>query len=272
MRKSILLLVFCTLLGSLGFAQSKKDKKKKEEKPNIQYKKAQIDTIPDAELKKKKNFYFGERTRKAYTRIDGSTNVTFEIFNVLRESAKVDNYVRKIFYHDYKEGQILNVEGRGQTLNRLLHGPYKKTVDDIVVAEGMYFYGTKHGTWMYQRTDSTLYAKEHFHKGWFKDSKITYYDDVGKTKIKEVIPYQYGKKEGGYYLFFESGNIAVRGNYIFDKKVGVWEEFHNLPGVVRYKKQIQYPPQFYLKKFEPFVMNEWNRNSTLVYKANVENQ
>lgn len=275
MRKSILLIVFCALLGSVVVAQTKKQKKNKAketvEKPDIRFKKDQVDTIPDAELKKKKNYYFGVRTKKAFTRIDAQTSLTFETFNILREPAKVDNYVRKIFYHDYKKGQILTAEGRGQSLNRVLHGPYKKTVDDIVVAEGMYFYGAKHGTWMYQRTDSTLYAKEHFHKGWFKDSKITYYDEVGKTKIKEVIPIQYGKREGEYYLFFESGNVAVRGNYEFDKKVGVWDEFHNLPGVVRYKKRIQYPPQFYLKDYQPFVMDEWNRNSTSVYKAEKEN-
>lgn len=271
MRKIILFLVLCTLFGAVGVAQTKKQKKKKVkeavEKPDIRFKKAEVDTIPDAELKKKKNYYFGVRTRKSFTRIVAQTSLTFETFNVLREPAKVDKYVRKVFYHDAKKGQILNAEGRGQTLNRLLHGPYKKTVNDIVVVEGMYFYGAKHGTWMYQRSDSTLYAKEHFHKGWFKDSKITYYDEVGKTKVKEVIPYQYGKKEGEYYLFFESGNVAVRGNYEFNKKVGVWDEFHNLPGVVRYKKQVQYPPQFYLKGFQPFVMNERNRNSTVVYKT-----
>ncbi|MFY0594024.1 toxin-antitoxin system YwqK family antitoxin [Roseivirga sp.] len=268
--------MFIALIGSFATAQTKKQKKKKSkeetEKPNIRFEKGIVDTIPDAELKKKRNFYFGERTRKAFTRIDGQTNTTFEIFNVLREPAKVDSYVRKIYYHDAKKGQIITKEGRGQTLNRLLHGPYKKTVDDIVVAEGMYFYGAKHGTWLYQKRDSSLYAKEHFHKGWFKDSKITYYDEDRKTKIKEVIPYQYGKKEGEYYLFFESGNVAVRGNYVFDKKVGLWDEFHNLPGVVRYKKQIQYPEQFYLKNVKPYVKIEWNRNSTVVYRSDDQNQ
>ena len=191
--------------------------------------------------------------------------MTFELFSVIKGPVKVDNYVRRIYYHDARRVEVVGVTGRGQTLKRVLHGPYKKTINDIVVEEGMYYYGMKHGIWMYQKTDSTLYEKYHFHKGWLRDSKITYYDEVTKTRIKEVIPYRYGKKEGEYFLFFESGNIAVRGVYQFDRKVGVWEEFHNLPGVVRIKKEVQYPPQFHLKNFIPYVRKEWNRNATPTY-------
>lgn len=274
MRKSILFLVLVCIC-SFAFSQSKKKKdvKKKAdvEKPDIRLKK-DADTIPDAELKKKRNFYYGEKTKKAFTRKDSRTSVTFELFHVLKEPVKVDNYVRRVYYHDTRRGEVVGVTGRGQSLSRVLHGPYKRTVNDIVVEQGMYFYGTKHEIWMYQRTDSTLYDKKHFHKGWYRDSKITYYDEVTKTKIKEVIPYRYGKREGDYYLFFESGNIAVRGKYEFDRKVGVWEEFHNFPGIIRIKKEIQYPPQFHIKGFKTYVRKEWNRNATPTYIAPQLNQ
>lgn len=275
MRKPFLLLTMLLCLLSLASAQTEKKKTKEKEatdKPDIRFKKVDVDTMPDADLKKKRNFYYGERTKKGFTRKDGRTSVTFELFNVLREPVKVDNYVRRIYYHDARKGEIVAVTGRGQTLERVLHGPYKRTVDENVVEEGMYHYGAKHETWMYQKTDSTLYDKRHYTKGWFRDSEIIYYDEDQKTKIKEVIPYQYGKKEGEYYLFFPTGNIAVRGNYEFDKKVGVWEEFHNIPGVARIKKEIQYPPQFYLKNFNSYVRKEWNRNATPVYVAPPKNQ
>jgi len=275
MRKSFLLLITLLCLTSIGFAQSKKKKTKEKEeveKPDIRFKKADVDTMPDADLKKKRNYYYGEKTKKSFTAKDSRTAVTYELFNVLREPVKVDSYVRRIYYHDPRKGEVVAVTGRGQTLTRVLHGPYKRTVNDIVVEEGMYYYGTKHETWMYQKTDSTLYDKRHYVKGWFRDSEITYYDEDQKTRIKEVIPYRYGKKEGEYYLFFPSGNIAVRGRYEFDRKVGVWEEFHNLPGVSRIKKEIQYPPEFHLKNFKSYVRKEWNRNATPTYVAPLKNQ
>lgn len=269
MRKAFLFLTLLSIISFGALAQNKKDKKSKKkdevEKPDIRFKKDDADTIADAELKKKKNFYFGEKTRKYHTRKDSRTAITFEIFNILRESQKVDRYVRRVYYHDTQRGQIVGVTGRGQTLDRVLHGPYEKTINDVVVEQGMYYYGMKHGIWMYQKRDSTLYEKYHFNKGWYRDSKITYYDEATKTKIKEVIPYRYGKREGEYLLFFESGNIAVRGLYEFDRKVGVWEEYHNIPGIVRIKKEVQYPPQFHLKNFKPFVRKEWNRNATPTY-------
>lgn len=278
MQRIVLLLWLVLGLSSCGgldkvFAPAKQEKDPN--KPDITLDDSKLDssdTLPDADLKEKRNFYYGEKTKKAFTRKDGRTSITFELFNILKEPVKVDDYVRRVYYHNSQKGEIVAVTGRGQTIERILHGPYKRTVNENVVEEGMYRYGVKHETWMYQKTDSTLYDKRHYVKGWFRDSEIVYYDEDQKTKIKEVIPYRYGKKEGAYYLFFPNGNIAVRGTYEFDKKVGVWEEFHNLPGVVRIKKEVQYPPQFHLKNFNAYVRKEWNRNATPTYVAPTKNQ
>ena len=112
-----------------------------------------------------------------------------------------------------------------------------------------------------------LYEKEHFHQGWYRDSEISYYDEATKERIKEVVPVRYGKKEGAYFRFFPNGNIAVTGQYMFDKKVGIWSEYHNIPEVVRVKREIQYPSEFYLKNFKPYVRREWNRNAQLIYTS-----
>lgn len=270
MRKAFFLLILLSLIPSGIFGQEKKDKKNSKEeieKPDIRYRKKKEDSVADAKLKKKKNFYFGEKTRKAFTRKNTGNALTFELFNVLRQPKQADKYVRRIYYHDKRERKVVSVKGRGQVINRLLHGPYQKTVDDVVVEEGMYYYGMKHGTWMYQKTDSILYEKVHYNKGWLQDSEITYYDEATKTRIKEVMPYRYGKREGEYFLFFQSGHVAVRGFYVFNRKVGIWEEYHNLPGINRIKKQIQYPPKFHFKHFKPYIRKEWNRNAKPTYTS-----
>lgn len=279
MWRIIVIILGCSLLVACSgiqkiIAPDKGLVRDDENKPNISLEdeEAENDTIPDAELKVKKNEYYGEKTRKAFTRADSRTTVDYRLFNVLREPYQVDEYVREIFYHDIEREAVVAVQGKGQTLDRVLHGPYQRTIDDVVVAEGMFYYGMKHETWLYQRKDSTLYDKEHYNKGWLRDSEITYYDESAKTKIKEVIPYQFGKKEGYYYRFYPSGNLAVRGLYENDYKVGIWEEFYDLPGLRGIKKEIQYAERFYEWDFEPFVRREWNRNYVEVYTSPRLNQ
>lgn len=234
-----------------------------EERPDISYGEVDSDTLPDVDLKQKKNFYYGERTRKQYTTPQQNT---YELFNVLREPVQVENYVRSVFYYDSKANRIVSVVGKGQTLTNVLHGPYRREVNETIVEQGMFWRGTKHEVWMYQNRDSSLYDKEHFHKGWYKDSQITYYDGAGKTKIKEVIPVRYGKKEGNYYRFFENGRVAVQGKYEFDQKVGIWTEFWNT-STVTVKRELQFRPEFYMKDYEPFIRKEWARTAEQIYTS-----
>ena len=91
----------------------------------------------------------------------------------------------------------------------MLHGPYKKLIDDKLVEEGMYFYGTKHQRWVKLTRQNKLISKAHYHKGWYRDSQIDYYDGAGKQRIKSVMPIQYGKKEGVFILFHSSGKMAL---------------------------------------------------------------
>ena len=95
----------------------------------------------------------------------------------------------------------------------------------------------------------------------------TYYDEATKERIKEVIPIQYGKKEGTYYRFYENGKMAVKGQFVFDRKVGVWEEYYNSPGTITLKKTIQYRPEFYMKNFKAFVRREWDQYAQPTYTS-----
>lgn len=234
-----------------------------ENAPDISYEEEVTDTLPDVDLKQKKNFYYGESTRKAFTQPNGST---YELFNTLKEPVQVDNYVQEIYYHDRKGGRIVKVVGKGQVLENVLHGPYTKEINETIVEKGMFYKGMKHEIWMIQNRDSTLSDKVHYHMGWYRDSELSFYDEATKAKLKEVIPFRYGKKEGTYYRFFENGKIAVRGNYYFDKKVGVWEEYYNM-GFTAVKREIQFKPQFYMKEFEPYIRREWSRAAEMIYES-----
>lgn len=273
MQKWFLLIGLLVLLFGCGkvdqiFAPVEKEKDPTKPDLTLEDEKPQeADTIPDAEERVKRNVFYGEKTKKAFTSFTNRDVEDYKLFYVLPEPASATPYVRKVFYHDMKNNAIRSVEGKGQMLERVLHGPYERLVNDVVVEKGEFYYGTKHGTWLYQRRDSTLYEKEHYTKGWLRDSEITYYDEDEKTMMKEVIPIQYGKKEGTYYRFYRSGNIAVTGEYVFDKKVGVWIEYHDVPGAVVQKRWLQYPKQFYDWDFEPYILREWNRNSQTIYTS-----
>ena len=60
--------------------------------------------------------------------------------------------------------------------------------------------------------------KEEYFLGWPKYSKKSFWD-YSKKKLKEIIPIQYGEKDGYYYAFHKNGNLAVKGEYLFDQKI-----------------------------------------------------
>lgn len=275
-----LLIILLLALPLATFAQKKKKREKKTLKERMEeilkvnvekdslliYKEeGKKDTLPDVEDRKKKNFFFGMKTKRAYTvnKVGGRTVI--EDFYILPESVEVDPYVPQIFIHDQQREEVKAVRGaKGRLIGRVLHGPYKKLVNDELVEEGMFFYGSKHQRWVLLSRENKLVQKEHYHKGWYRDSDITYYDGDAQTKIESVTPIQYGKKEGMYIHFFPSGRLAMRGRYQFDKKVGVWEEFHEINRVV-IKREVQYAPDPFQKDFKSFIRKEWDSLSNLIY-------
>lgn len=259
----LLIILIVSACASLPDFMANDKKEDSEDRPDISYDKENTDTLADVDLKEKKNFYYGERTRKQYTTPQQNT---YELFNVLREPVMVDNYIRNVFYYDSRANRIISAVGKGQVLENVLHGPYRKEINETVVEQGMFWYGAKHEIWIYQNRDSSLYDKEHFHKGWYRDSEISYYDGSTKTRIKEVVPVRYGKKEGDYYRFFENGKLAVQGQFVFDQKVGVWTEYWNT-GTVTVKRELQYKPEFYLKDYEPFIRREWAKSAEQIYRS-----
>lgn len=215
------------------------------------------------EKRRKKKYFYGLKTKKGFTRRGTGEKVTLEIFHYLKDFKEVDPYIPEIYWYDLDRKQIRNTGTMPENKAVLLHGPYKRTVGEQIVEEGIYYKGAKHGRWTKFNLQDILLEKRKYYQGWPKESKVKHYDEK-RTKLKEVLPIVYGKRDGTYYYFHENGTIAVKGVYKEDVKIGVWTEYY--PFRRRRKKEIQYPSDPYDKAYQPFISKEWDRNARLVYE------
>jgi len=215
--------------------------------------------------KKKKNFYFGEKTKKTFIKhsLRGQTHVQFVHFTSAKRT--LDPYIRDVYWIDSKDKTIRNRDF-DPSKGYLLHGPYEKRIDDVVVESGMYFYGTKHGRWMKFDNKYILQDKAHFSEGWPKASRVSYYNRDEK-KIEKVTPIEYELEEGNYFHFYEDGQVAVTGEYHYGEKIGLWTEYWNTKNnkIIR-KREIQYQEEPFNKKFIPFIKSEWDKDGNLIYR------
>ncbi|MEB2776889.1 hypothetical protein SYJ56_16320 [Algoriphagus sp. D3-2-R+10] len=237
-----------TTMPLLLFDDSKEKEEKKEKKK-----------------KARKNEWFGIKTRKGYTRQEIRDQQILEYFNYTDEARKPDPYIRDLYWFDPQERSIKNQAyeiGKGY----LLHGPYERVINEEVVENGMFYYGTKHKTWMLFDSKNVLQDKNHFEAGWPRESRTRYFDQSTQT-IKEIIPVQYGLEEGNYFHFYEDKQVAVTGEYQFGEKVGLWTEYWdtNNTKAVR-KREIQYQETAYTKNFRPYIRAEWDKDGNLIYR------
>lgn len=236
-----------TNLPLLLFDESgKKEKKKKEKK------------------KRKKNIYYGQKTKRVRTKTTFRSQTQFQNFFITQEKKIIDPYIRDIFWFDKKDKVIRNKDfdpSRGY----LLHGPYVKSIDETVVEEGNFYFGTRHGTWLSFDNKNVLLDKLHFYEGWPKDSRVSYYNKAS-NQIETLTPVEYDLKEGNFFHFYENGQIAVSGEYHFGEKVGLWTEYWNDNNKVIRKREIQYQEQPFSKEFRPFIRAEWDKEGNLVYR------
>jgi len=227
-----------------------------------------LEDVAPKKKKRKKRVFYGVKTRKASTKTGFGDKTSYELFHVLKEHQEPDHYVRDIYWYDSRRGSIRKGGKIDSKYGAILHGPYSKKQGTQVLEEGIYYFGTKHGRWVKLDKNNILIDKEKYYKGWPKESLVNYYDKE-RTKFKEVIPVEYGEKEGYYYYFFENGLIAVRGEYKYGEKVGKWTEYHY--NTQRRKKIIQYPENPYDKDATPYVWREYNKKGKLVYENKLLN-
>lgn len=221
------------------------------------------ETFTPKKKKQKKNVYYGFKTKKGFTTRGRGGKEDLILFNYLKEPQKTDKYVRDIYWFDLEKSQIKS-RGFNPQKGVLLHGPYTVRRDDIIIEEGIFYLGTKHGRWIRKTPKDILIDKEKYYKGWPKESKVKFYDPSTRTRIQEIIPVEYGQKEGNYYYFFKDGSRAVTGEYRYDEKVGKWTSYHESRRGRR-KREIQYRKDPDNDKFVPYIIKEWNTAGKVVY-------
>ena len=215
--------------------------------------------------KPRKKVFYGIKTKKGFTRKGFGDKITVELFYYLKKKDKPSTFVRDIYWYDFTRREIRKTSAFDPSKGVLLHGPYKKMQGQTILEEGIFYKGTKHGRWMKYDRHNLLDDKEKYYKGWPKESLVTYYDPSERKKVKELIPIEYGEREGFYYLFHENGTIAVVGEYKWDQKINEWIE--NYPNGKR-KKIISYPKEPFDKDSKPFVKKEWNDKGQEIFSSN----
>ena len=225
--------------------------------------------IVSKKKKPKRNTFYGIKTRKSYTRKGFGDKTVIELFYVLKKPDKPTAFVRDIYWYDFTRREIRRTGNFDPKKGVLIHGPYRKMQGTVVLEEGIFYKGAKHGRWMkYDRRD-LLDDKEKYYKGWPKESLVTYYDGVEHKKVKEMIPIEINEREGFYYLFHENGMIAVTGEYKWGEKIGDWIE--NYPNGKR-KKILAYPKEPFVKDIKPFTRKEWDEKGQEIFSTSNRGQ
>ena len=219
------------------------------------------DSLVDIPKKQKKNFYFGKKTKKGFIKSNNGQRILYENFHYIKVVEKIDPYVRDVYWFNKKKKKIIKTK-RITEDNFLLHGPYIKKIGDNIIEKGAYINGLKHGRWIRLNRSNILQDKEEYFLGWPKYSKKSFWD-YSKKKLKEIIPIQYGEKDGYYYAFHKNGNLAVKGEYLFDQKIGVWSEYFTNKG--KKKREISFPKEPFEENYLPVITKEWNINGKLIY-------
>lgn len=226
---------------------------KEEEEPLIAPKKKKV----------KKNVFFGVKTKKGFAKTRKAGDLVIETFHVLKEFESPPLYTRDFYWLDVKNGKVVNALRTQGKRARVLHGPYRKILagTDQVLEEGWYYKGMKHRRWVRYNRHDILQEKKYWWKGWPQDSKLAYYN-FEKTKLKEVIPVHYGEKNGAYWAFHPDGSVAVRGEYKFGHKVGMWKEYYDGRSI---KREVIYPEDPFQFDFIPYISKEWARTGKIIY-------
>ena len=251
------------------------------------------------EKRKKKRVYYGVKTKKGFSQQSRGRNEIITVFHYTKVFLEPSIYHQKFAYVDLNDYKIHLTGHRGiqkvKEHARLLHGPYLKRLNGEIIEEGIYYFGVKHGRWMYYnsekehqfnkryiryretvREDSIvenqieykdLKEKEFWDRGWPKASDITYYDRE-KTKIKEVIPIVNKEIHGDYYQFYENGKVKKQGSYYHNKKEGVWKEFYDGKRTHFTKLEVIYYDHRHRKEepFEPYIKKEVDKTGHTTYE------
>jgi antitoxin component YwqK of YwqJK toxin-antitoxin module len=206
--------------------------------------------------------YEGLGIVKMVTSMGSGDRLTQIEFHVLKEFKQPSLYVPDPYWYDTRNRIVSKSAMKDKESALILHGPYKRYVAGNLIEEGNYYVGNKDGRWEMYDADFRLLDKSKWRRGFPAESVVSYYDSA-HTKIKEVIPVQFGKRQGDYYKFYEGGQLMVKGQYDNDLPVKTWTEYYQFK---RQRKKITQYPARWFDEAEPVVLSEWDDKGKLIYE------
>jgi hypothetical protein len=208
--------------------------------------------------------YEGIPMQKMAVKFGSGDRATIEEFHVLKEYRPMSPYVRpgQLRWYDLTKKTLSSSVVKDTEKALPLHGPYKRYVAGLLVEEGYYYLGTMDGRWARYDTKYNLLDKSRWYRGFPSESRITWYDSA-HTKIKEVIPVQFGSVDGEYLRFYQEGQLMTSGKYERGQKIGRWIEYYQFRR--QRKQETQYPKSCWDEDFEPFVLREWDDKGKMLY-------
>jgi antitoxin component YwqK of YwqJK toxin-antitoxin module len=222
-----------------------------------------------------KRMFFGVMTKKAFIRKITGRKTALETFFFIKKGLEFQPFVKDIFwFHTQKKKIFVGlISQKDRTFAKIMHGPYKKMLDGKTEEEGIYYFGARHGRWMYEKPqgdEMVVVDKEKYYKGFPKESIVSYFD-ADKTKIKEVIPVRNGERDGEYYRFSETGNLLAEGLYEYGRKIGKWTDYFDT-NKRKIRRQLQYGKTWEDKTFQPYTLVEYDEKGKVIYDKAVEDK
>lgn len=230
---------------------------------------AEEEEIVKRKVKKKRNTFWNVKAKKRFTKVTKGRNTTYELFFTLKEYENPNKYCATKFYYDHEKKSIVKSRDVNPKLGMPLHGTYVKIINQDTLVTGQFYKGVRTGRWISYRSDGLISDKKYYYMGHPKESEISYYDADHK-KVKEVIPFQHGVKDGTYMKYYPSGRLMVIGVYKDDVKTGRWIEYYDRSGRRNRKKEMQYRKDVFDDKFVPYVIREWNEKGKSIFDRSRE--
>lgn len=178
------------------------------------------------------SFAFGQVNQvDAQGRKQGKWEKTYEgsIVYQYRGQFKDDKPVGKFTYY-YESGKVKaiiqhNHVEKGRSLAYFYHE------NKQLMSAGIYHNMKKDSTWVNFTPGGLLSAKEEFKNDKLNGATYVYFVTGGLNKSPQPIAstkktYKDGILHGEYVEYFASGSTKLRGEYVNNKQVGAWEEFH----------------------------------------------
>jgi hypothetical protein len=212
-----------------------------------------------------KNTFYGVKTKKFFRKWEEGRKVMIEIFYYLPDYES-HGYADEKYYFDTEKKTLVKGIPKEQEKAWLPHGPYERIEDGQTVEKGIFFLGLKHGRWETYSKSGYLISKDKFYRGYAKDAVFVWFDSE-KKRVKEIIPYREGLKDGFYIRFHKSGVIAETGYYKYGAKIGQWVEYYDKKSTANHFRITQYGKDPFDKSFKPYIKKEWNDKGKMVIDA-----